>query len=141
MTTISPVNSIAAGALNAARVRLEASASNTVNARSGGAAPGAAAETGPPDRARTTFRPVAANQASLANGGVRVDLRMVQPGYFMAYAPSSPDADKDGMTAMPDVDPAAEAVNRIQARRQYEANLRVIETAGQMQGAALKIDL
>ena len=135
MTTISAVTSIAASGLNAASTRLQASASNIANAQSGGARPGA------PARARTTFLPVVADQASLANGGVKVDLRMVQPGYFMAYAPSSPSSDKDGMTAMPDVDPAAEAVNQIEARRQYEANLRVLQTADKMQGSALKIDL
>lgn len=136
MTTISAVTSIAASGLNAASARLQASASNIANAQSGGAAPGASA-----GRARTTFLPVVADQSSLANGGVKVDLRMVQPGYFMAYAPSSPGADKDGMEAMPDVDPAAEAVNQIEARQQFAANLRVIETADQMQGTALKVDI
>jgi len=137
MTTISAVTSIAASGLNAASARLQASAANIVNAQSGGAAPGV----GGADRPRTTFRPVTADQTSLANGGVKVDLRMVQPGYFMAYAPSSPDADKNGMEAMPDVDLAAEAVNLIEARQQFEANLRVIKTADQMQGSMLKIDL
>ncbi len=141
MTSISAVSSIAASALSAAQMRLEASATNVANAQSGGAAPGQAQGAAAPGRPRTTFRPVTADQTSLAGGGVKVDLRMVQPGYFMAYAPSSPDADKDGMEAMPDVDPGAEAVNQIEARRQYEANLRVIQTANQMQGSALKIDL
>lgn len=137
MTTISAVSSIAASGLYAAQARLNASASNVANSQSGGAAPGAATSSRP----LTTYQPVAVDQSSLAGGGVAVSVRMVQPGYFMAYEPDSPNADAHGMEAMPDVDLGLEAVNQMQASRQYEANLKVLDVANQMQKAALKIDV
>ena len=50
----------------------------------------------------------------------------------MVYNPSSPDADKSGMVAMPDININEEMVDMIASSRSYEANLAVVKNARTM---------
>ena len=55
------------------------------------------------------------------------------------YNPGHPDADKDGMLQMPNVNIATEMVDLMSASRAFEANLSVIRNAKQMAMKALSI--
>jgi flagellar basal-body rod protein FlgC len=57
----------------------------------------------------------------------------------VVYDPSNPDAGKDGMVQMPNVNLSTEMVDLMTASRAYEANLAVIRNAKQMASKALTI--
>ena len=50
----------------------------------------------------------------------------------MVYNPTHPDADADGMVAMPDINISEEMVDMIASSRSYEANLAVAKNARSM---------
>jgi flagellar basal-body rod protein FlgC len=50
----------------------------------------------------------------------------------MVYNPTHPDANKQGMVAMPDININDEMVDMISSSRSYEANLAVIKNAHAM---------
>ena len=51
------------------------------------------------------------------------------PGHALAYDPSAPFANLQGMVAAPNVDPVAETVKQISASAAFRANLAVFEAA------------
>ena len=53
--------------------------------------------------------------------------------------PGNPDADKDGMVEMPNINPVEEMTNLLTATRSYEANLAALNMAKQMAMKALEI--
>lgn len=57
----------------------------------------------------------------------------------MIYNPSHPDANKDGLVQMPNVNLATEMVDLMSSSRAYEANLSVVRNAKQMAMKALSI--
>ena len=57
----------------------------------------------------------------------------------MVYNPGHPDANAQGMVAMPDINIHEEMVDMIAASRTYEANLAVVKNARTMAMAALSI--
>ncbi|HET7513098.1 MAG TPA: flagellar basal body rod protein FlgC [Chthoniobacterales bacterium] len=57
----------------------------------------------------------------------------------MVYKPGHPDANKDGMVEMPNVNLATEMVDLLSSSRAYEANLAVVRNAKQMAMKALSI--
>ncbi|MCU0634963.1 MAG: hypothetical protein MUE41_08825, partial [Gemmatimonadaceae bacterium] len=57
----------------------------------------------------------------------------------LAYEPGHPDADANGYVRYPNVDPTQEMVDLLDARRLYEANLTVLQSAKQMLRQALDI--
>lgn len=50
-----------------------------------------------------------------------------------------PNADKDGFIEMPNVHPAMEMVNALEASRAYEANITAVEATKSMTNAALQL--
>ena len=94
---------IAASGMAAASTSLTASASNIANMQ--------------------TVEPVP------ASGGVTTALSGALPNFSLAYDPSAPFANLQGMVATPNVDPVTEAVNQISASEAFRANLAVFETA------------
>ena len=69
--------------------------------------------------------------------GVRATLEQADPPQELAYDPTNPLADEKGMVALPRISVDNEVVNLIQAKRAYEANLRVIATEDKMTGSLL----
>jgi flagellar basal-body rod protein FlgC len=67
--------------------------------------------------------------------GVREDPKMGKA----LYDPKHPDADKDGMVQMPNVNVLEEMVNMMAASRAYEANVQAISAAKSMWSRALEI--
>ena len=112
--------------------RLEVSASNVVNLRSTGVQPGAAPQAG-------EFVPQRVELTSVAGGGVRANAVPVDPPSFQAYEPGAPDADADGFVARPNVDLVTELVTQLDAKRSYQANLKIIETQSEILGDLLDV--
>ncbi len=57
----------------------------------------------------------------------------------MIYNPGHPDADSDGMVAMPNIDLMEEVADMMSATRAYEANVTVVRSAKRMAMKALEI--
>jgi flagellar basal-body rod protein FlgC len=57
----------------------------------------------------------------------------------LMYEPAHPDADENGYVRYPDIDTTQELVNLMDAKRVYEANAAVFQTAKSMLRAALDI--
>lgn len=57
----------------------------------------------------------------------------------LVYEPSNPMANRDGFVRYPDIDTTQETVNLLDAKRMYEANATVFQTAKAMLRAALDI--
>lgn len=73
--------------------------------------------------------------------GVRVagtEVDLTDEGKLI-YEPGHPDADANGYVRYPNVDPTQELVQLLDAKRLYEANATVFQTAKQMLRAALDI--
>ena len=100
--------------------RLEISASNVANLRSVAPRPGA--QSGPGE-----FVPHQVALSSRAGGGVAAKTVPVSPPSVLVFEPGAPDADADGLAARPNVDLATELVNQLDALRNFQANLKVIE--------------
>ena len=57
----------------------------------------------------------------------------------LTYDPNHPQADEDGMVAMPVMDTAGQMVDMMLAQRHYQMNARNIETAKEAYESALRI--
>ncbi len=57
----------------------------------------------------------------------------------MVYNPGHPDADSEGMVAMPNIDLMEEVADMMSASRAYEANVTVVRSAKRMALKALEI--
>lgn len=112
---------IALSGARAAWRRLEISAANVANVRSGGSV---ASDREPPPG---LYRPQRAVETSQAQGGVETAVKPVEPAFTFA-----PDGD-GGVQALPNVNLAHEAIEQRLALRAYEANLAVIRTADETQ--------
>lgn len=137
------VFSIALSGLGAQQKRLAGTASNIANASTAGTVPGtvpsAPASTAPSSTVSgsTVYKPLNVNLTSLASGGVRADVVADENGYSLAYDPSSPYANSEGMIAVPNVDLTTEMVNLLEIKTNYKANLAVLKTQDEMLGALL----
>ncbi len=122
---VSPL-SVALSGLAAASKRVFVSANNIVNAQSTG-----------DGQAGNGFKPQTVEQASVSPGGVKAVTRPVAPPTLPVFNPDHSAADKDGFVQMPNVSLEREIVEMMMAVNAYRANLKVIETADQMQGELL----
>ncbi|HNA29066.1 MAG TPA: flagellar basal body rod protein FlgC [Thiobacillaceae bacterium] len=116
---------IAASALTAQSMRLNAVASNMANADS------AHASTGEGYKAKqVVFQAVALNASAPWAQGVRMKAVVEDPSPGrLVYDPKHPLADSRGYVAYPNVDPVEEMVNMISASRSYQTNAEVMSTA------------
>lgn len=129
---------ITASALNAEKTRMDIVAQNIANAQTTRGADGKAYQ-----RKLVSFETVmqaAGGTTDSKAGGVRVAAIKsdTTPGPTV-YNPAHPDADSNGMVAMPNVNLADEMVDLISSTRSYEANLAVVKNAKQMARKALSI--
>ena len=111
----------AVSGLRASGKRLEVSAANVVSSRSTGYTPSRVIQTAQP------------------GGGTRADAIPVNPPTTPSYEPDNPAADDAGMVRRPNVALEAELVEQTLARRAFEANLKVVETADRVTRATLDI--
>ncbi|NTV95919.1 MAG: flagellar basal body rod protein FlgC [Thiobacillus sp.] len=126
---------IAASALTAQSMRLNAVASNLANAES------AHASTGEGYKAKqVVFQAVPMAGAAPWAQGVRMTevVEDTRPGRLV-YDPKHPLADDKGYVAYPNVDPVEEMVNMISASRSYQTNAEVMATAKDLMSRTLAI--
>ena len=120
---------IAGSALTVHRKWLDAISDNIANVNTATATSGAAFQE----------RYVVA-QAAEGNGGVFVaGTELGSAAGRLAYDPTNPLADGDGMIRLPDIDLSQQMSNLIMAQRGYEANAAVVDRAKTTYEAALQI--
>lgn len=113
--------------------RLAVSADNVANMQSRGfRADGPAVQPG-------AFVPKRVQDVTVEGGGVRGEVRPVTPPSVEIYAPSNPDADAEGVAAVPNVDLAEELVTQMLAKRAYEANAAALRTQDALTDSLLDI--
>ncbi|MGB9601196.1 MAG: flagellar basal body rod protein FlgC [Verrucomicrobiia bacterium] len=124
-------------ALEAERVRMEVISQNIANAYTTRGLDGR-----PYQRQQVVFERVLNTAMGLEAEPATVRVaRVVKDNRPMpkVYSPGHPDADKNGMVTMPNVNIHEEMVDMISANRSYEANLAVIKTARNMVMQTLSI--
>jgi flagellar basal-body rod protein FlgC len=136
---LSGVNSTAS-ALDAERVRMDVVSQNIANIDTTRGPDGK-----PYQRHQAVFETIlqahqAGDPAGFSPESVRVSkIETDSRPPRLVYNPGHPDADKQGMVAMPDINIHEEMVDMISASRTYEANLAVVKNAHTMAMAALSI--
>jgi flagellar basal-body rod protein FlgC len=120
---------IAASGMAAASASLMASASNIANMETTGAVPPTPPSQPVAQAAGSVYQPVSVTTTSQSSGGVQAVISNTLPSYTLAYDPSAPFANLQGMVAAPNVDPVSEVVNQISASAAFRANLAVFEAA------------
>jgi flagellar basal-body rod protein FlgC len=130
------ISNALSGAFAAVR-REEVAASNIANLRSR-AAPKGSTESEAAD-GTPLFRPGQAVESSVATGGVSSRIAAIDPSSLQQFEPDAPDAGADGFVDRPNVDLGEQQVGQIVAQRAFEANLKVIQTASDMEKSLLDI--
>lgn len=156
MAFLDGIGSALSGAAAAAN-RFNVSADNIANIQSRGAAP---EETAPPrqDNAQPEeaqgFQPLRAIDQSREGGGVQSTTRPITPASIPVLQESAPEEQggvqpgqqqtgetgQEGVGFLPNVDPASEIVQQISSQRQFEANLRTVQTGLQLNQSLLDIN-
>jgi flagellar basal-body rod protein FlgC len=137
MNVLSGIN-VTASALNAEKTRMDVVAENIANANTTHGLDGK-----PYQRKLVSFESVLNGTGTGSDpltAGVQVSAVKNDPTPgALVYNPGHPDADKDGMVHLPNVNLAYEMVDLITSTRAYEANLAVVKNAKQMAHKALSI--
>lgn len=137
MISFLPAVSSSAAALDAERARIEVISQNIANANTTRGIDGQ-----PYRRQQVVFESVLrqASGGELAVPELRVAKIVNDPRPFqLVHNPGHPDADEQGMVAMPNVNVHEEMADMIVASRAFEANLAVIKNARQLAMQALAI--
>lgn len=121
-----------ASALNAERVRMDVISQNIANANTTRGVDGQ-----PYRRQQVMFETVLLKQQLAGAGpstqGVQVARIVADPrGPRLVHQPGHPDADPNGMVAVPNVNIHEEMADLIASSRTFEANLAVVKNARQM---------
>lgn len=132
MSSFSSID-VSASGLFAQRTRLDAIANNIANANTTRTDQG-----GPYKKMEVVFRSRSDYSGSMSGVDVEDVVESPVPPK-MVYEPSHPDADSDGMVAMPNVNIVEEMVDMISATRAYEANVQAIQAAKSMAMKALEL--
>jgi flagellar basal-body rod protein FlgC len=128
---------IAVSGMLAASAGLNASASNLANLESDGPVPATSPQQPVAQAPGSVYQAVALTQTAQPGGGVTASVTPALPSYALAYDPSAPFANMQGMVAAPNVDPAQEMVNQMTASLAYRANIATFKTAQQMEKTLL----
>ncbi|MGA2175601.1 MAG: flagellar basal body rod protein FlgC [Verrucomicrobiota bacterium] len=129
-----------ASALDAERIRMDVISQNIANANTTKGADGK-----PYQRQEVVFETVLRAQQDsngATSGPQSVQIARIQKDSRpprLVYNPGHPDADSNGMVAMPDINIHREMVDMIASSRSYEANLAVVKNARAMALQALSI--
>jgi flagellar basal-body rod protein FlgC len=121
---------IALSGLSANATRLGVSANNVANI----------ATTGSADDPASAYQPQRAVPVSAGEGGgVRVTIQNTDPATVPAFSPGDPNANAEGMVALPNISLEQEVVEQMMAVTGYKANASVIKTLAAMDKALLDI--
>jgi flagellar basal-body rod protein FlgC len=133
------INSTSA-ALNAERIRMDVVSENIANVNTTRGLDGK-----PYQRQQVVFESVLQaqqNSDALGSAPQTVQIARIEKDPrppIMVYNPSHPDANAQGMVAMPDISVSEEMVDMIAASRAFEANLAVVKNARAMAMQTLSI--
>lgn len=128
-----------AAALNAERVRMEVVSQNIANANTSRGADGK-----PYRRQQVVFetelnRALGAGPSAAAQSVKVARIEAANRPAKLIYEPGHPEANAQGMVAVPDINIHEEMVDLIASSRSYEANLAVVKNARTMAMQALTI--
>jgi flagellar basal-body rod protein FlgC len=114
---VTPVAAIAQSGIAAATLKLNASASNTVNANDTSAlgAPG--------------YQPLGVDNSALPTGGVMAQAVTLKPGTMVIYDPTSASANALGFAQAPEIDPINETSNMLAAGKAFAFSVKVLKAA------------
>ena len=121
---------ISLSGLNAANTRVQAAASNIVNARSTGHGTEFDADPQP-------YQPLRVAQSSLQQGGVRAEIVPDRTVPIAVFDPGNPAADANGTVRFPNVSIEAELVEMKLATQAYTASIAILEAESEMLGELL----
>lgn len=124
---------ISTSALVAQRTRLDAISANLANAD---------VKVDPTSPTAFSERIVEFAQGDAVSGdpmGVHVAAITPRKAFRSVFAPTDPQADKNGFVWYPDIDPVVQQANGMAASRAYDANLAAIESTKAMFDASLRI--
>ena len=130
------VNSTTA-ALNAERIRMDVVGQNIANLNTTRGLDGK-----PYQRQQVVFETLFQQASEAGSGPGTITVARVEKDHRPAklvYEPGHPDADADGMVALPDINMASEMVDLIASSRSFEANLAVLKNARGMAIQTLSI--
>ncbi len=119
------------GMLAAVR-RVGVAAENTANA-------GNVSRLAPRDGDPPAFEPLLVAQSARPGGGVTAERRSVDPAFVAVPDSLSPLADANGLVSLPNVDLGQQRIDTLSAQRSFEANLKVIQAAQEMQDSLLNL--
>jgi flagellar basal-body rod protein FlgC len=133
---------ISASALKAQRLRLNAISSNLANIETTRTPDG-----GPYRKREVVFQSTSLGFADALDSRMRDAAQGVKVSHvqasnrppLMVYDPDHPDADEQGMLAMPNINLVEETADMMSASRAYESNVTVIKSAKRMALKALEI--
>lgn len=120
---------IAVSGMRAAALTLDSAASNIANMRTSGPLPATPPDRSVPRRSGNVYQATSVQQSPAPGGGVSASLEDVRPSHVVAYDPDSSFANSQGLIADPNVDPATQFVNMIQARTAFTASLAAFKAA------------
>jgi flagellar basal-body rod protein FlgC len=140
MINILPGIDSTSAALNAERIRMDVVSENIANVNTTRGLDGK-----PYQREQVVFESVLQaqqNSDALGSAPQTVQIARIEKDPrppIMVYNPSHPDANAQGMVAMPDISIPEEMVDMIAASRAFEANLAVVKNARSMAMETLAI--
>ena len=114
---MTPVAAIAQSGIAAATLKLNASASNTVNANDRSAL------------GASGYQPLAVDNSALPTGGVLAQAVTLKPGTMVVYDPTSSAANARGLADAPEIDPVNEMSNTLAAGRAFAFSVKVLKAA------------
>lgn len=139
MIQIIPAVESTASALEAERIRMEVIGQNIANANTTRGVDGK-----PFRRQQVVFESVLRQELGAAGGPApaKVTVSKIVPDsrpFRLVYNPGHPDADAQGMVALPNISVHEEMADMIAAARAFEANLAVVKAARTMAAQTLTI--
>ncbi len=120
-----PVAAIAQSGIAAATLKLNASASNVVNANDTSAV------------GASGYQPIEVNNSAVPTGGVLAQAVTLKPGTMVVYDPTSAAANARGFVQGPEIDPIAEISNAMAAGRAFAWNVKVLKAADKQEQTLL----
>eukprot|EP01035_Chromulina_nebulosa_P034147 gene34147-45784_t len=128
---------IAASGLNATSARVEAGASNIVNAfASRGAAPSFLLRS-TPNGATGPYQPIETHRSAAPGGGVTTLSAVRLPSSYPLDVKTPPSMNATGTAVAPDSDPSRKVVEQVDAAQAYKLNLSLMRTAQAMEALLL----
>ena len=120
---------IALSGLQANAARVATASNNIANLRS----------SGPLDQPQQAYQPEVTTTVALGGGGVTTSARTVNPATSAAYAPDDPNANAEGLVAMPNVNLENEIVEQMSEVIGYKANAGAIRAQNAMDRSLLNL--